>query len=94
MQLQSLKTAAVEIPELKMLLHSLPLTLRTPGCTDGLKIQSTQSTSLNQIITTVQLVSLHSKTNHYLKCFGLFRLNYQDTHNYLTNINDLLDWLA
>lgn len=91
MQLRSLKRAAVGIPELKMLLYSLPLTLRTPGCTDGLKIQSTQSTPLNQIITTVKLVSLHSKTNHYLKCFGLFWLNYQDTHNYLTNINDLLD---
>lgn len=36
MQLQSLKTAAVEIPELKMLIHSLSLTLRTPSCTDGL----------------------------------------------------------
>lgn len=36
MQLQSLKTAAVEIPELKMLIQSLPLTLRTPSCTDGL----------------------------------------------------------
>lgn len=36
MQLQSLKTAAVEIPELKMLIQSLPLTPRTPSCIDGL----------------------------------------------------------
>lgn len=58
------------------------------------KTQSTGSTPANQVITTVQLLSLHSKTNNYLKCFGLFRLNYHDTNNYLTNINGLFDWLA
>lgn len=42
----------------------------------------------------MQLVSLHSKTNNYLKRFGLFWLNYKDTNNCLILIIYLTDLLT